>query len=196
MDLPELGARHDLRVRGKRREHRDRRSIRQCFRHAAGLQGVPCYWHLARQDHFHHGGPDVGQQRFHQQRRSLPRGIGWIGSSRQVSIQIPGQVGVLWIWPSPRTGKAQGAKSSCQMCHSTNGAVDDTFVQFHPTLLPVAKANRASCRFAPPGAHPPDGFLGQTNEIDDLRRPSRYGLGPISGNVGRISPVLRAKSSR
>jgi Cytochrome P460 len=42
--------------------------------------------------------------------------------------------------PTARTGKPQGAKSSCQTCHSANGAVDDTFVQFYPTLLPVAKA--------------------------------------------------------
>jgi hypothetical protein len=30
--------------------------------------------------------------------------------------------------------------SSCQECHSKNGAVDETFVQFYPTLIPVAKA--------------------------------------------------------
>lgn len=42
--------------------------------------------------------------------------------------------------PTARTGKPLGAKSSCQTCHSTNGAVDNTFVQFYPTLLPVAKA--------------------------------------------------------
>ena len=42
--------------------------------------------------------------------------------------------------PAARTGKPQGAKSSCHTCHSANGAVDNTFVQFYPTLLPVAKA--------------------------------------------------------
>ncbi len=30
--------------------------------------------------------------------------------------------------------------SSCQTCHFANGAVDQTFVQFYPTLIPVAKA--------------------------------------------------------
>lgn len=39
-----------------------------------------------------------------------------------------------------RTGKPQGANSSCHACHSAHGAVDDTFVQFYPTLLPVARA--------------------------------------------------------
>jgi hypothetical protein len=29
---------------------------------------------------------------------------------------------------------------SCYQCHRENGAVDNTFVQFYPTLLPVAKA--------------------------------------------------------
>ena len=32
------------------------------------------------------------------------------------------------------------ATSSCNTCHSQNGAVDNTFVQFYPTLLEVAKA--------------------------------------------------------
>ena len=40
-----------------------------------------------------------------------------------------------------KTAKPLGAKSTCQACHSTNGAVDETFVQFYPTLLPAAKAH-------------------------------------------------------
>src|SRR5579872_466082 len=30
--------------------------------------------------------------------------------------------------------------AGCQACHGTHGAVENTFVQFYPTLLPVAKA--------------------------------------------------------
>ena len=30
--------------------------------------------------------------------------------------------------------------STCQSCHEQHGAVDETFVQFYPTLIPVAKA--------------------------------------------------------
>lgn len=30
--------------------------------------------------------------------------------------------------------------SRCQACHSANGAVDDTFVQFYPTLIDIAKS--------------------------------------------------------
>ena len=38
-----------------------------------------------------------------------------------------------------KTAKAQPANSTCNACHSTNGAVDNTFVQFYPTLIEVAK---------------------------------------------------------
>ncbi len=31
-------------------------------------------------------------------------------------------------------------KSTCYTCHEPNGAVDTTFVQFYPTLIPVARA--------------------------------------------------------
>ena len=38
--------------------------------------------------------------------------------------------------PAAPLPKAQG----CQACHSQNGAVESTFVQFYPTLLPIARA--------------------------------------------------------
>jgi hypothetical protein len=39
-----------------------------------------------------------------------------------------------------RSAKPMPPDSNCQTCHSMNGAVDQTFVQFYPTLIPVAKA--------------------------------------------------------
>jgi hypothetical protein len=39
-----------------------------------------------------------------------------------------------------QTARPLGAKSNCQTCHSGNGAVDTTFVQFYPTLIPVAQS--------------------------------------------------------
>jgi hypothetical protein len=39
----------------------------------------------------------------------------------------------------PATAKALPATASCHACHSTNGAVQHTFVQFYPTLLEVAR---------------------------------------------------------
>lgn len=35
---------------------------------------------------------------------------------------------------------ALSTKSSCYGCHSANGAVDNTFVQFYPTAMPIARA--------------------------------------------------------
>jgi hypothetical protein len=37
------------------------------------------------------------------------------------------------------TAKPIPAGNRCQQCHSANGAVDSTFVQFYPELIPVAK---------------------------------------------------------
>jgi hypothetical protein len=37
-------------------------------------------------------------------------------------------------------GREQPQTSECNVCHEKHGAVDTTFVQFYPTLLPVAKA--------------------------------------------------------
>lgn len=42
--------------------------------------------------------------------------------------------------PGTKAAKAIPTGASCYSCHSSNGAVDNTFVQFYPTLLPVAKA--------------------------------------------------------
>jgi hypothetical protein len=40
---------------------------------------------------------------------------------------------------SSGTGTLFPSSASCYSCHSLNGAVDNTFVQFYPTLLEVAK---------------------------------------------------------
>jgi hypothetical protein len=42
--------------------------------------------------------------------------------------------------PEQTSAKAFPPKSRCQECHAKHGAVDQTFVQFYPTLLPVARA--------------------------------------------------------
>lgn len=39
-----------------------------------------------------------------------------------------------------QVAKPHPANSACQTCHAKSGAVDEPFVQFYPTLLPVAKA--------------------------------------------------------
>jgi hypothetical protein len=42
---------------------------------------------------------------------------------------------------SQQTAKPLPGNSICQTCHAKNGAVDETFVQFYPTLIPIAKAH-------------------------------------------------------
>jgi len=39
-----------------------------------------------------------------------------------------------------KTAKMIPTTADCYKCHSAHGAVDTTFVQFYPTLLPIAKA--------------------------------------------------------
>lgn len=39
----------------------------------------------------------------------------------------------------PKTSKQFGKEAGCNACHKANGAVDGTFVQFYPTLLPIAQ---------------------------------------------------------
>jgi Cytochrome P460 len=39
-----------------------------------------------------------------------------------------------------RTGKMIPTTAQCYSCHADHGAVDTTFVQFYPTLMPIAKA--------------------------------------------------------
>jgi len=38
------------------------------------------------------------------------------------------------------SAKRMGAEAGCNTCHFQNGATDNTFVQFYPTLLEVARA--------------------------------------------------------
>ena len=40
---------------------------------------------------------------------------------------------------SPAPAKAMPTTEECYACHRAHGAVDTTFVQFYPTLLPIAK---------------------------------------------------------
>ncbi|MCW5981438.1 MAG: cytochrome P460 family protein [Bryobacteraceae bacterium] len=40
---------------------------------------------------------------------------------------------------SPKAVSAVPPGNNCEKCHSTNGAVDNTFVQFYPELIPFAQ---------------------------------------------------------
>ena len=39
-----------------------------------------------------------------------------------------------------KTADARPDHNACTTCHTRDGAVEDTFVQFYPTLLPIARA--------------------------------------------------------
>jgi hypothetical protein len=53
--------------------------------------------------------------------------------------RFPGQWAFFNLGPSAASGKQLPADSSCQTCHARHGAVDQTFVQFYPTLIPIAR---------------------------------------------------------
>lgn len=57
------------------------------------------------------------------------------------SARFPGN-GWAFFQPSGNTAKMIPRTASCYTCHPANGAVDNTFVQFYPTLLPIAKEKR------------------------------------------------------
>ena len=41
--------------------------------------------------------------------------------------------------PNPGTAMSTDGSDGCYSCHNKNGAVDNTFVQFYPTLKPIAQ---------------------------------------------------------
>ncbi|HKF20714.1 MAG TPA: cytochrome P460 family protein [Candidatus Angelobacter sp.] len=53
--------------------------------------------------------------------------------------RFPGQW-AFFMFMDGKTAKMIPQTESCYSCHSDHGAVDTTFVQFYPTLLPVAKS--------------------------------------------------------
>lgn len=56
------------------------------------------------------------------------------------SSRFPGNGWAFFALGNGKTAKMIPRSASCYTCHPDKGAVDNTFVQFYPTLLPVAKA--------------------------------------------------------
>jgi Cytochrome P460 len=54
------------------------------------------------------------------------------------TARFPGN-GWAFFQPQGKTAKMIPRTASCYTCHPANGAVDNTFVQFYPTLLPIAR---------------------------------------------------------
>jgi Cytochrome P460 len=53
--------------------------------------------------------------------------------------RFPGKWAFFEVDSSSMKGKIIPQNASCYSCHSAHGAVDTTFVQFYPTLLPIAE---------------------------------------------------------
>jgi len=56
------------------------------------------------------------------------------------SARFPAKWGFYAFQPASKSGRLlPAATTDCQTCHSQHGAVDNTFVQFYPSLFEVAK---------------------------------------------------------
>ena len=55
------------------------------------------------------------------------------------SKRFPGKWAFFDLSRQVATAKPIAATASCYSCHGQNGAVDNTFVQFYPTLIPTAR---------------------------------------------------------
>lgn len=54
--------------------------------------------------------------------------------------QFKGEWAFFGFGPNVKSAPALGPSANCYTCHPRNGAVENTFVQFYPTLLEVARA--------------------------------------------------------
>lgn len=55
--------------------------------------------------------------------------------------RFPGKWAFFGFQAGKNTSSMIPATASCYSCHAARGAVDTTFVQFYPTLLPTARSN-------------------------------------------------------
>ncbi|MSO21549.1 MAG: cytochrome P460 [Acidobacteria bacterium] len=53
--------------------------------------------------------------------------------------KFPGKWAFFTFGRAAKTGQLRPASESCYSCHAQNAAVDNTFVQFYPTLIDIAK---------------------------------------------------------
>jgi len=56
------------------------------------------------------------------------------------SAKFPGSGWAFFAFGKSSTGKLLARTQDCYSCHAEHGAVDNTFVQFYPALLEIAKA--------------------------------------------------------
>lgn len=68
-------------------------------------------------------------------------GIRGIEAEVKDSARFPAKWAFFDIDREKKTGAMFPANATCYTCHGANGAVDNTFVQFYPTLIDVARAH-------------------------------------------------------
>jgi hypothetical protein len=56
--------------------------------------------------------------------------------------RFPGNWAFFGFDDDGKTGKMIPTTAACYSCHAEHAAVDTTFVQFYPTLLPIAKSKQ------------------------------------------------------
>ena len=79
-----------------------------------------------------------------QQRGSINKSGNFQGEPQGIEVHIrdTARFGDRWAFVSfdnSRTGKLIPQTADCYACHAAHAAVDTTFVQFYPTLLPIAR---------------------------------------------------------
>jgi hypothetical protein len=79
-----------------------------------------------------------------EQHGSINRGGSFQGDPQGVEVHVRdtarfGEQWAFFSFGSSRTGKLIPLAADCYSCHAAHAAVDTTFVQFYPTLLPIAQ---------------------------------------------------------
>lgn len=80
-----------------------------------------------------------------QSKGSINQGGHFQGALRAVEVEVkdeqrfPGKWAFFGFPADAKSAKAFPATASCYSCHAQKGAVDNTFVQFYPTLIDVAR---------------------------------------------------------
>jgi hypothetical protein len=88
----------------------------------------------------------VLELRSSQSEGSINKGGRFQGGVRAVEVEVkdekrfPGKWGFFDFPAGSSVAKKLPESASCYSCHAQNGAVDNTFVQFYPTLVEIAKA--------------------------------------------------------
>jgi hypothetical protein len=79
-----------------------------------------------------------------QQHGSINRSGNFQGDSQGIEVHLrdTARFGERWAFfgfDNPSTGKLIPQSADCYACHAAHAAVDTSFVQFYPTLLPIAQ---------------------------------------------------------